>query len=152
MYYSDLIKYTYITDMPPALDGIASQALNVGWLQFGNPFTQGNVTSEFIARLWEFCKAPVHLTLGIHDCDLCQPPTTIYRVRRNDETAFLGTAEIRVFGADGKVYAAPTLIYHYVVDHGYLPPAEFIQAVLMGVPPNTPECQALINGFEDEGD
>jgi hypothetical protein len=43
----------------------------------------------------------------------------------------LGSAEIRVPGKDGKVYAAPNLIYHYIKDCGYLPPQEFIDAVAL---------------------
>ena len=38
----------------------------------------------------------------------------------------LGSAEIRVFGQNGKIYAAPNLIYHYMKDCGYLPPQEFL--------------------------
>ncbi len=30
----------------------------------------------------------------------------------------------------GKVYAAPSLVHHYVVAHDYRPPDEFIAAVL----------------------
>jgi hypothetical protein len=36
---------------------------------------------------------------------------------------------MRVAGS-GKVYAAPTLVHHYVVAHDYRPPDEFIAAVL----------------------
>ena len=41
-----------------------------------------------------------------------------------------GSAEIRVRGAN-RVYAAPELVYHYVVAHQYKPPREFIEAVLV---------------------
>jgi hypothetical protein len=44
------------------------------------------------------------------------------------KTVTLGDAEIRVPG-EGKAYACPTLIYHYIVKHGYLPPDEFLEAV-----------------------
>jgi hypothetical protein len=37
--------------------------------------------------------------------------------------------EIYVPGRNG-IYVAPSLIYHYVVDHHYQPPAEFMEAVL----------------------
>ncbi|WP_338285215.1 hypothetical protein [Luteolibacter sp. LG18] len=47
----------------------------------------------------------------------------------------LGNGEIRVRGADGVIYGAPTLIYHYVVAHDYLPPAAFIEAVCRWEPP-----------------
>ena len=49
----------------------------------------------------------------------------------------LGSAEIRVLGGGGKVYAAPNLIYHYVAKHKYRPPEEFIEAV-MRVPFSNP--------------
>ena len=42
----------------------------------------------------------------------------------------LGNAEIRVLGRNGKTYAAPNLIYHYIKDCGYLPPHEFLEAVM----------------------
>ena len=41
----------------------------------------------------------------------------------------LGSAEIRVQGIDGAVYAAPNLIYHYMANHNYLPPEEFLGAI-----------------------
>jgi hypothetical protein len=43
--------------------------------------------------------------------------------------ASLGNGEIIVKGEDGRRYAAPTLILHYIEAHHYLPPEEFIQAV-----------------------
>jgi len=55
----------------------------------------------------------------------------------------LGSAEIRVVGQDGTVYAAPDLIYHYVVVHDYRPPEEFIQAVMETPLPGTQEHEIL---------
>lgn len=43
---------------------------------------------------------------------------------------WLGSAEIRVKAKDGRIYAAPNLIYHYVAEHDYDPPKEFIEALL----------------------
>jgi len=42
----------------------------------------------------------------------------------------MGNGEIRVAGLNGLVYVAPVLIVHYVQVHSYLPPAEFIRAVV----------------------
>ncbi|MEJ7786715.1 MAG: hypothetical protein WKF96_18085 [Solirubrobacteraceae bacterium] len=42
----------------------------------------------------------------------------------------LRNGEIRVTGEDGTVYAAPTMIAHYVAEHDYLPPQEFVDALL----------------------
>ena len=52
------------------------------------------------------------------------------KVFRQGQENSLGSAEIRVKGKDGKVYAAPTLIYHYVAAHDYDPPKEFVEALL----------------------
>jgi hypothetical protein len=41
-----------------------------------------------------------------------------------------GNGEIRVRAANGITYVAPVLVLHYVVEHGYLPPQEFIEAVI----------------------
>ncbi len=51
----------------------------------------------------------------------------------------LGSAEIRVFGDRGKIYAAPNMIYHYVTSHHYKPPSEFVQALKNGPSPPHPE-------------
>jgi hypothetical protein len=40
------------------------------------------------------------------------------------------SAEIRVVGNNGRVYASPMMLVHYVEAHGYLPPQEFIDAVM----------------------
>jgi hypothetical protein len=50
----------------------------------------------------------------------------------------LGSAEIRVPGANGRIYAAPDLIYHYMKDCNYLPPREFLEAIEALPPYQTP--------------
>jgi len=44
----------------------------------------------------------------------------------------LGGSEIRVFSPRGQIYAAPTLIYHYINTHHYDPPEEFMRALYEG--------------------
>ena len=60
----------------------------------------------------------------------------------------LGTSEVRVFGEDGNIFAAPTLIYHYMKDHHYRPPDQFIMAVLDGP---TPPDSAYFKRLQDVG-
>ena len=38
--------------------------------------------------------------------------------------------EFHVVGATGVVYCAPQFIVHYIAEHQYQPPQEFIEAVL----------------------
>ena len=51
----------------------------------------------------------------------------------------MGTSETRVFSSDGIVYAAPTLIYHYISAHNYCPPEEFLVAMKEGSQPFSQE-------------
>ena len=41
-----------------------------------------------------------------------------------------GNGEIRVTDRSGVTYVAPVLIRHYVSEHEYVPPRQFIDAVL----------------------
>ena len=58
----------------------------------------------------------------------------------------IGDGEICVTGKVA-VYAAPTLIYHYVVEHQYRPPDEFINTVLSGTQPGTEEHKNLLSQY-----
>lgn len=44
----------------------------------------------------------------------------------------VGHAEIRVQGPSGRRYASPDMIIHYVQEHGYQPPQDFIDGVMLG--------------------
>ncbi|WP_405683310.1 hypothetical protein [Streptomyces sp. NBC_00057] len=46
-----------------------------------------------------------------------------------DTEVWLGSAEIRVRGADGTLCTAPNLVIHYITEHQYCPPEEFCRAV-----------------------
>ena len=73
---------------------------------------------------------------GWHQCPSCKGAAS-HGVRgtkavRDGESVSLGDAEIRVVGKDGTWLIAPTLVLHYVTEHAYRPPAEFIDAVSRG--------------------
>lgn len=142
MFYSDLSPYQY-AQRPgnPA-------TLNVGWLDRKHEYSQDEPSDPFVERLWLFCLAAIYKTMGFHECELCSQPSFGLHVQRGDEELWLGSAEIRVFGREGETYAAPNLIYHYVVDHHYLPPEEFIRAVLEGRLPDSPEYLVRAEQFE----
>jgi hypothetical protein len=148
MYYADLTPYEYFMKTRGPITDNAPQPLNVGWLEAGHPFTKGDVSNVFMARLWAFCCAPVNLTRGFHECQFCSDESFAYlTVRQGDEKIGMGHAEIWVFGDDDKVYVAPTLIYHYITHHNYLPPEPFIRAVLEAPLPDTPEYDRLCSQF-----
>lgn len=131
-YFEDLSVYNY------SHQWTYKKTLNVGWLGRGFDYTSGVVEEKFIDRLWLFCLTSVPQTRGFHECELCSNPAIGPLVfEHNLQKIKLGRSEIRVFGKHGIVYAAPNLIMHYVCDHHYQPPIEFIEAVLSSELPSS---------------
>ena len=123
-FYESLSSYVY---RPGRGD---SDAVNVGWLARGNAFSVGEVPQGFADRLARLTlRHPVNRMRGWQECHLCEVKYPI-QIEVDDERHPVGDAEIRVSGRDGQVYAAPTLISHYVAAHGYHPPDEFVEAVM----------------------
>lgn len=122
--YEDLTPYVYWSGETPS-------TVNVGWLGRESRFEVGEPEpglAEALGVLVRYHR--VHVTRGWHGCELCGPGAA-YPVREPVEGTVqtLGSAEIRVPGPDGVVYAAPNLVHHYVVRHHYRPPAQFVPAV-----------------------
>lgn len=113
MYYQDLTPYEYFV-------GRKTSAINIGWLDSSRVFTRGPVPDGFVARLRALEQHRVRQTRGFHVCPFCDP----------GDCKAVSSAEIEVAGGEGKVYAAPMLIGHYVEVHGYRPPDEFVEAVM----------------------
>ena len=108
-YFDDLSICTYSD--PEGTD------LAVGWLSKDNPFPTGKTSYIFRLNLaWIVEHRLINQTKGFHTCDMCGESK--------------GSSEIRITGKDGKIYASPSMIVHYVDDHFYKPPQEFIDAVL----------------------
>ena len=124
-YFRDLSPYEYGL----RLGGVPG-AQNVGWLSLGHPFKIEQPLERDVDALWTHCKVSIHATRGLHRCEFCLNWTDDrFRVSRNGESLLLGYSEIRVIGASGQSYAAPSLIYHYVSVHHYRPPDSFLSAL-----------------------
>ena len=124
MHFEDLSPYTYD-------DGQATM-LNVGWLAKDKPFPHGTAVGwAFVSNLRALIKRPENLCRGYHCCDLCDQPE--WSKARSDgfdvwAATRQGNGEVHV-ESNGVVYAAPVLVLHYVTEHGYSPPPEFVKAV-----------------------
>lgn len=123
MYYPDLTPYCYLESES------ALNVLNIGWLDVRHTFPQKKASEELLDVLFERCLHPVNQTRGFHGYQFCRAGSFGLEVSRKGKDITLGAAEIRVEGKDGRVYAAPNLIYHYVVEHDYNPPKEFTDAL-----------------------
>lgn len=119
MYQPDLSPYSYVD--------ASSQVFAIGWLDRGHPFTRAAVPLMGLARDLEHAleRGTVHQMRGYHYCPFCSDEAPLAPGKRFP----LGSAEIWVPAADGRVYAAPDLVHHYVTKHAYAPPTEFIQAL-----------------------
>lgn len=101
----------------------------IGWLDELHPFPKGDLSARFFENLvLIFMRETVKLTRGWHYCELCGGELIDME---EYEIGLLGHAEIWVPDRNsGMIYAAPELILHYIYHHDYLPPQEFINAVM----------------------
>lgn len=124
----------------PDLTETSRRTLEVGWLHRDHPFRQGLAPAGFVERLKEFLhrrRACYEIfewgvCMGFHSCGFCNEA---------HDTGSLGVLH------EGKLYCPPTMIVHYVEQHQYLPPDEFISSVLAGPLPDTPEFAAAAASF-----
>ena len=118
----------------------------VGWLGEGHPFPQDEVRPEFFQRLCLLLVDPwdPHEFRGFHDCEFCPPDDGpalhlhLPQISVGDELVTMGVSNLFV-PAQRCVYVAPSLIAHYVRDHGYAPPPDFVDAVLRCPEPHSEE-------------
>jgi hypothetical protein len=111
-YYRDLDCCTYFDlENDDAL-------VAVGWLEAGNDFPRGPVDPQFFERLESLALRPWRpiMFLGGDECEFCQ-----YQRPSFDTDLFIPY--------NGRIFAAPAGITHYISAHWYQPPDEFIQAV-----------------------
>ncbi len=141
-YFPDLTPYVY----DRVNYGFALPVLNVGWLDISAPYSADVTSSEFQEKLLDFCvyEHTAQHRMGYHRCQYCDNPLRPIVVQHNSgKQVTLGNGEIRVIGKSA-IYAAPTLIFHYVTIHNYRPPDEFIEAVLNGPRPDSEEHKAIL--------
>ena len=126
-YFPDLSPYAYGGILDPGV-------VHVGWLDGTHPFPKGSVESRLIEKMKLLAENPVELYRGKHTCELCKPPD-LANITNAWEEKYLEWAdqrssngEIRV-ACGGVTFAAPVLIVHYIEEHCYLPPAQFLKAI-----------------------
>jgi hypothetical protein len=141
MYYPDLSVCTYFPFDTDCL-------IAVGWLEPEYPFTTGDVPGQLVESLhlrrrdsWQ----PVTF-LGPHRCRFCPPleyedvsAGNFLRVEQGVHSA--GNIFIP---ANDVVYVSPEGITHYIEEHGYRPPDEFIEAAIEAPLPSSPQYFELL--------
>jgi hypothetical protein len=157
MYYRDLTPYRDDGTDEPGTFNVYPGVLNIGWLDGAHPFTTGVVPTSLRDKLRQLTLSDqvnrerqragtfnaegalvvhqMHVRGSPHECPFCG-----HAIALDPEGAdhpqitsrfFLGTSEICIPSATspGVFYSFPSLLYHYVSAHHYLPPAGFLEAL-----------------------
>lgn len=122
----------------PNADGVPCESVvAIGWLDPQFPFPTGQVTERALDAIGQCCLRPSRKTRGYHTCKFCSDsPLWGIEVCIRGFDIRLGSAEVQVDGRDC-IFVAPDLIYHYVREHAYMPPAEFLAACERAVAENS---------------
>jgi hypothetical protein len=125
MFYQDLSNYQY--NLAFELEKVK----NIGWLEKPHPFNEGSVDVAFLKKLFQIIKhKEFNIYRGVQSCYFCMHDGFIYGVLENEDI-FLGHGEIWVPSiTQDSIYASPTLMYHYIEKHHYLPPQDYIDSVM----------------------
>jgi hypothetical protein len=104
----------------------------VGWLERPG-FATGQVPDVCIEALVEAHSAKIVMdgTRGIHDCTLCGK--SLPQLQWRDRVVQLKGHGHYLLQMEKTVYIAPELLLHYICDHSYCPPDEFVRAMVHGV-------------------
>ena len=140
-----LIRVAYFPDLAPYAygRGVHPGVVHVGWLDGVHPFPKGAVDRHLIEKMKLLAAKPVELYRGRHVCEVCTVPADVVKAFVPDRGKLVdpkcswmhwaeqrwSNGEIRVTDEGGVTFAAPVLIVHYIEEHGYLPPAQFLKAV-----------------------
>tara|TARA_R110002111_G_C5968880_1_gene370134 strand:+ start:1211 stop:1699 length:489 start_codon:yes stop_codon:yes gene_type:complete len=139
MYFEDLSPYRYYADdncwYEFADDCEFKKILHIGWLDSNHSFPLGTVDKALVKQLRDLvCGSPgwvnvhVHAISGLHPCNLCNANPKIRC--RTGRLRYLGITELWIPSRDKKIiFASPDMVLHYIEEHSYLPPAEFLEAL-----------------------
>jgi hypothetical protein len=115
----------------------------IGWLDADYPYPTGRrLPAGFTAHLhacagdWTRSARLLGLQtfLGWHSCEFC--------------TEAIGFGSFGI-PADDILFVAPDMVGHYVATHRYMPPEEFIMAVLQAPAFDSPRYAALVERFRN---
>ena len=143
-YYPDLATKGFIV--------AGEQVRSVGWLDSTHSFSVGVCPTGLVEQLERHISMAwlPRVSCGFHECSFCHPGSDLPPVQRPRATAgqriTAGTQLVLIPG-NGFLYSAPDLITHYIRQHGYLPPQEFVDAVNRCPDQGTPPYIELMKPF-----
>ncbi|WP_017327077.1 hypothetical protein [Synechococcus sp. PCC 7336] len=171
MYYPDLSCYR--VEESEGIAEVYPEVKNIGWLWEGIPFPKGSISPHLVQKLKEMLfldlkndedkknkafyenKAILIHQMYIrgrpHLCNICQNRKEIWiepnglKYYSGTKSKLLGHNEICIPSLkEREFYVFPTMLYHYICVHNYLPPKEFLDALNefdLGKPYNADKAQ-----------
>jgi hypothetical protein len=135
MHYPDFSKYKPARNhtLKPF---VFEEVLTIGWLENGQDYSQGEVEKAIVDKLKTLLASPktnINKTRGNHECDFCEACEDGFRtisVPHYQILLPLGFSELWIPTKSEIIYVAPSLIYHYITEHEYKPPAAFLEAIV----------------------
>lgn len=103
--------------------------LAVGWLEHPNAFAQGESSPALVDAIRSLTEGfrrafPAILFRGLHECSFC--------VRAGHADTRLTNSYVNLFIPGREVvFVAPARIDHYIEEHSYQPPADFVESLLV---------------------
>lgn len=115
----------------------------IGWLHESHSFPVGDSRPEFVRELREITSKASYAMdalgwaafAGFHTCEFCGEFESIRNVG---------------IPAGAILYVAPEMVSHYVEQHSYLPPEEFVEAVLASPDPDTSAYLTAVEPFREK--
>lgn len=144
MRYPDLAPHITVSENPQVL-------LNVGWLDGCFEYQQGATDFNLMLKLltltlFNLDQRPIAKQFGRHqhprnivvhtnhrqgspfNCPYCHIP--IQLIDDQSRVMYLGRNDMHLPNADRSIiFRFPTLLYHYMIEHNYLPPVDFLNAL-----------------------
>jgi len=124
----------------------------IGWLSCCREFTKGNVSKSFLRKLhlqiedaWQPIITKEHhistflqpsIGRGQHSCELCD--CTVFSENRNI-----------LVPSTHCLYISPAMILHYVMEHNYKPPTQYMKALLVCPKQGSLKFLTMLNRFEE---
>ena len=128
MYFEDNTNYSHYLNTP--IDVV----WNVGWLERGKEYSKGKVDTDILSKFASILTATGNVDVHINrmrsldSCALSGCNGIV--VACQSMSVDLGGSEIWLPSVKkGEYFACPSLVYHYIQEHDYQPPAEFLMAI-----------------------
>jgi hypothetical protein len=136
-HHEEFSPYLYDTDCS------FSEVRNIGWLYKDKEFTSGTVPPNFLPKLEELIFSSrkgafdivVNKIRGFCPCPICGERELII-MDDQGRPFYIGSVELWIPKKEEEdcYFATAGLIIHYIMDHQYQPPQEFIDSVLALTP------------------